>query len=76
MSATVTDQFKIRFDYTTTHTRDETTDLELLRRPGKKASVTAVWTPLIELTIAATLVHVEFLDRCEPRQRQCSFKSA
>ena len=58
VSATVTDQFKIRFDYTTTHTRDETTDLELLRRPGKKASVTAVWTPLIELTIAATLVHV------------------
>jgi len=58
VSATVTDQFKIRFDYTTTHTRDETTDLELLRRPGKKASVTAVWTPLNELTIAATLVHV------------------
>jgi len=58
VSATVTDQFKIRFDYTTTRTRDETTDLGLLRRPGNKASVTAVWTPLNELTIAATLVHV------------------
>jgi vitamin B12 transporter len=45
------------FDYTTTRTRDETTDLGLLRRPGNKASVTAVWTPLNELTIAATLVH-------------------
>jgi vitamin B12 transporter len=58
VSATVTDQFKIRFDYTTTRTRDETTDLGLLRRPGNKTSVTAVWTPLNELTIAGTLVHV------------------
>jgi vitamin B12 transporter len=58
VSATVTDQFKVRFDYTTTRTRDETTDLGLLRRPGNKASVAAVWTPLNELTIAATLVHV------------------
>jgi vitamin B12 transporter len=58
VSATVTDQFKIRFDYTTTRARDETTDLGLLRRPGNKASVTAVWTPLNELTIAATVVHV------------------
>jgi vitamin B12 transporter len=58
VSATVTDQFKIRFDYTTTRTRDELTDLGLLRRPGNKASVAAVWTPLNELTIAATLVHV------------------
>jgi vitamin B12 transporter len=58
VSATVTDQFKIRFDYTTTRARDETTDLGLLRRPGNKASVAAVWTPLNELTIAATIVHV------------------
>ncbi len=58
VSATVTDQFKVRFDYTTTHTRDESTDLGLLRRPGNKTSVAAVWTPLNELTIAATLVHV------------------
>src|SRR5262249_28521422 len=58
VSATVTDQFKVRFDYTTTRTRDETTDLGVLRRPGNKASVAAVWTPLNELTIAATLVHV------------------
>jgi vitamin B12 transporter len=54
----VTDQLKVRFDYTTTHTRDETTDLGLLRRPGNKTSVAAVWAPLNELTIAATLVHV------------------
>jgi vitamin B12 transporter len=58
VSATVTDQFKVRFDYTTTRTRDETTDLGLLRRPGNKTSVAAVLTPLNELTIAATLVHV------------------
>jgi vitamin B12 transporter len=58
VSATVTDQLRVRFDYTTTHTRDETTDLGLLRRPGNKTSVAAVWTPLNELTIAATLVHV------------------
>ena len=58
VTATVTDQFKVRFDYTTTRTRDETTDLGLLRRPGNKTSVAAVLTPLNELTIAATLVHV------------------
>ena len=58
VSAAVTDQLKVRLDYTTTHTRDETTDLGLLRRPGNKTSVTAAWTPLNELTIAATLVHV------------------
>ena len=58
VSATVTDQLKVRFDYTTTRTRDETTDLGLLRRPGNKTSVAAVLTPLNELTIAATLVHV------------------
>jgi vitamin B12 transporter len=58
VSATVTDQLKVRVDYTTTHTRDEATDLGLLRRPGNKTSVSAVWTPLNELTIAAQLVHV------------------
>jgi len=58
VSATVTDQLKVRVDYTTTHTRDEGTDLGLLRRPGNKTSVSAVWKPLNELTIAAQLVHV------------------
>ena len=58
VAATVTDQFKVRFDYTTTRTRDETTDLGLLRRPGNKASVAAVWTPTSQLMISGTLVHV------------------
>lgn len=57
-SAAVTDELKVRVDYTTTHTRDETTNLGLLRRPGNKTSVVAIWTPLNQLTLSATVVHV------------------
>jgi vitamin B12 transporter len=57
-SAAVTDELKVRVDYTTTHTRDETTNLGLLRRPGNKTSVAAIWTPLNQLMLSATVVHV------------------
>ena len=55
---TVNDQLKLRADYTTTVTRDETTELGLLRRPGNKSSLTAIWTPNDRTTISATLLHV------------------
>jgi vitamin B12 transporter len=57
-SVAVTDQLKLRADYTATFTRDETTDLGLLRRPGNKASLTAIWSPLDQLTLTATLLYV------------------
>ena len=37
----------MRADYTYTDARDDTTDLELLRRPRHKASVSATWRRLI-----------------------------
>ena len=57
-SADVNEHLKLRADYTTTVTRDETTDLGLLRRPGNKESLSTVWTPDERLTLTATLVHV------------------
>lgn len=57
-SVVLTDQLKLRADYTATFTRDETTDLGLLRRPGNKASVSAIWTPLERLTLTTTLLYV------------------
>ena len=57
-SAVVTDRLKIRADYTYTSTRDLATDLGLLRRPGHKESVTAIWTPLDKLTLTTTVLHV------------------
>lgn len=55
---TFNEQLKLRADYTTTVTRDVTTDLGLLRRPGNKSSLTAIWTPNDRTTISATLLHV------------------
>lgn len=57
-SVAVTDQLKIRGDYTYTHARDEATDLELLRRPTHKASLTGTWSPTNQLNLSATLVYV------------------
>jgi len=57
-SAILTEQLKVRADYTTTYTRDETTELGLLRRPGNKASLTAIWTPDDRFTLSATVLHV------------------
>jgi vitamin B12 transporter len=57
-SFAVNDQLKIRADYTTMVTRDETTDLGLRNRPGNKASVSAIWTPLDALTLTGTVIQV------------------
>ena len=57
-SAALTDRFDVRVDYTYTDAKDETTGLELLRRPRHKASLTASWRPLDRLSISATLLYV------------------
>jgi len=57
-SVAVTEQLKLRADYTTIVTRDEATGLGLRNRPGNKESLTAIWTPLDALTLTATVLHV------------------
>ena len=54
----VTDRFKVRADYTYTRAVDDTTGLELLRRPKHKASLTASWLPTDRLSFSATLLYV------------------
>jgi len=54
----VTDQLKVRGDYTATFTRDETTGLGLLRRPNNKASLSAIWTPIDRLSLSTTILYV------------------
>jgi vitamin B12 transporter len=57
-SAAITDQFDVRVDYTYTDTKDNTTGLELLRRPRHKASLSANWRPIDRLSVSATLLYV------------------
>jgi vitamin B12 transporter len=57
-SLAVTDRFKVRGDYTYTDAIDDTTGLELLRRPRHKASLNLVWLPTDRLTISATALYV------------------
>jgi vitamin B12 transporter len=57
-SLAVTDRFKVRGDYTYTDAIDDTTGLELLRRPRHKASLNVVWLPTDRLTISATALYV------------------
>src|SRR5256714_7300090 len=57
-SAAITDRFEVRVDYTYTDARDDTTGLELLRRPRHKASLTASWRPIDRLSISATVLYV------------------
>ena len=60
----VTSRLKLRGDYTYTKAVDETTGLELLRRPKHKGSVTASWTPIDPLTLSATVLRVgDWIDR-------------
>ncbi len=60
---TVTSNFRLRGDYTFTRAVDETTGLELLRRPRNKASISAIWNPYAPLTVSATVLHVgSFVD--------------
>jgi vitamin B12 transporter len=58
MSVAVTERFKVRADYTYTDAIDDTTGLELLRRPKHKASLNVVWIPIDRLTISASALYV------------------
>jgi vitamin B12 transporter len=52
-----------RGDYTYTDAFDRTANLQLLRRPRNKASLTAAWTPIDPLTLSATVLYVgEWID--------------
>lgn len=54
----VTDRFNFRADYTYTDATDDTTGLELLRRPKHRASFNAGWRPIDRLSLSATLLYV------------------
>ena len=58
VSLAVTERFKVRADYTYTDAVDDTTGLELLRRPKHKASLNVIWIPIDRLTISATALYV------------------
>jgi vitamin B12 transporter len=58
VSVAVTDRFKVQADYTYTDAVDDTTGLELLRRPKHKASVTASWQPVDRLSFSVTALYV------------------
>jgi vitamin B12 transporter len=57
-SAAITDRVDLRVDYTYTDARDDTTGLELLRRPRNKASLSVNWRPIDRLSLSATLLYV------------------
>ncbi|MBV9557662.1 MAG: TonB-dependent receptor [Pseudolabrys sp.] len=52
------DRVKIRLDHTYTATKNEITDLGLLRRPANKASLSTIWNPIDPLTLSATVIYV------------------
>lgn len=58
VSFAVNDQLRLRGDYTTLVTRDESTGLGLRNRPGNKESLTAIWTPNEKFTLSTTLLYV------------------
>jgi vitamin B12 transporter len=58
VSVAVTERFKVRADYTYTDAVDDTTGLELIRRPRHKASLNVIWIPIERLTISATALYV------------------
>ena len=58
LSVAVTDRFKLRGDYTYTDAIDDTTGLELLRRPKHKASLNLTWLPTDRLSFSATMLYV------------------
>jgi vitamin B12 transporter len=63
VSAKVTERLVIRADYTFTRAVDDSTGIQLLRRPKEKWSTTATWQPIDPLTLSATVLHVSsFLD--------------
>jgi vitamin B12 transporter len=58
VAVAVTDQLKLRADYTTIVTRDESTELGLRNRPGNKESLTAIWSPTEQFNVSTTVLHV------------------
>jgi vitamin B12 transporter len=58
VSLAVTESIKVRSDYTYTDAVDDTTGLELLRRPKHKASLNIIWLPTDRLTISAAALYV------------------
>jgi len=58
VSFVINDRLKLRGDYTTLVTRDESTGLGLRNRPGNKESLTATWTPDAKFTLSSTLIYV------------------
>jgi vitamin B12 transporter len=63
VAANVTDRVKVRADYTFTRAVDNSTLMQLERRPKEKWSTTATWNPTDPLTLSATVLHVSsFLD--------------
>jgi vitamin B12 transporter len=57
-SLSITDRFKLRADYTYTDASDDTTGLELLRRPKHRASLNATWRPIGRLSFSTTVIYV------------------
>lgn len=57
-SYSLTDRFEVRADYTFTDATDDATNLELLRRPKHRASLSASWRPLRRLSFSTTMVYV------------------
>ena len=58
VSFKLSDRLGLRADFTWLTARDEIANVELLRRPKNKASVTSEWKPLPRLRVAASLVYV------------------
>ncbi len=58
VSYSLTDCFEVRADYTFTDSTDNTTGLELLRRPKHRASLSANWRPFRRLSLSTTMVYV------------------
>jgi vitamin B12 transporter len=57
-SLSLAERFKFRADYTYTNAIDDTTGLELLRRPKHRASLNAGWRLIDRLSLSATLIFV------------------
>lgn len=57
-SADITDELRVRADYTYTEARNEITHEDLLRRPRNKASLSVGWTPVSPLLLSTTVLYV------------------
>jgi vitamin B12 transporter len=58
IAVALTERLKARVNYTYTDAIDDTTGLELLRRPKHKASLNLIWLPIDRLSLSATLLYV------------------